>query len=89
MVSIPLEEPMSSQTNDLPELDQMFQAADEHAAATGEVDMAIGDLQEILRAAWRLMTSEQREALFAETEPVALAELHEYEPLIRRLVRPT
>lgn len=80
---------MVSQTNDLPDLDQMFRAADAHASATGEFDMAVGDLQEILRAAWRLMTTAQRAALFAEPELVPLAELPEYEPLIGRLVRLT
>jgi hypothetical protein len=55
--------------------------------ALGDFDYAVGDLQEILRAAWRLLTPAQRRALFAEPELEELAELTEYEPVIGHLTR--
>jgi hypothetical protein len=79
---------MPPETDDLPGVEELFQAADDHADANGEFDYAVGDLQEILRAAWRLMKPEPRMAPFAEPELVALGDLPEYEPLIGRLVRP-
>jgi hypothetical protein len=76
---------MASKTEDHPDLEELFRAADAHAAEAGDGDYAVGDLQEILRAAWRILTPAQRSALFAEPELVELAELPEYEPLIGHL----
>jgi hypothetical protein len=69
----------------LPDLEDLFQAADAHAEGAGDFDYAIGDLQEILRAAWAIMTPEQRAAVFARPELVELAGLPEFEPLIGHL----
>ena len=79
---------MSSKRNGLPELDDLFRAADAHAAEAGDLDHAVGDLQEILRAAWRVLTPQQRRDLFAQPELADLAGLPEYEPLIGHLARP-
>ena len=78
---------MTMRKKRLPDLDELFRAADEHAAEAGDPDYAVGDLQEIIRAAWRFLTPEQRRALFAEPELVDLSELPEYEPLIGHLVQ--
>jgi hypothetical protein len=55
---------MSSLSRRIPDLEELFQAADDHAEAAGHSDYAIGDLQEILRAAWRVMTPKQRLRFF-------------------------
>lgn len=78
---------MTTRETRLPELEELFRAADEHAAEAGDPDYAVGDLQEIIRATWRIFTPEQRRALFAEPELEGLAELPEYEPLIGHLIR--
>jgi hypothetical protein len=77
---------MAETTGGLPGLEELFRAADAHAATAGDPDHAVGDLQEILRAAWRVLTPKQRAELFAQPELVALAELPEYGSLIGRLV---
>ena len=56
---------MTTRERRMPDPDELFRAADAHAA---------GDLQAILRAAWRMLTPAQLMALFAErarsrTEP--------------------
>lgn len=45
-------------------LDKLFTAADNHAEDTGE-DHAVGDLQDMLRAAWGLLSPAQRKAFLA------------------------
>jgi hypothetical protein len=70
----------------LPDLDDLFGAADAHAAEAGDPDHAVGDLQEILRAAWRVMTPAQRTAPFAQRALGDLAELPEFGPLIGHLI---
>lgn len=82
------ETPESNESSDRPALEVLFDAADAHAAAAGDPNYAVGDLQEILRAAWRIMTPRQRAALFMRSELVNLAELPEYERLAHRHVRP-
>jgi hypothetical protein len=41
-------------------LEALIDAADQHAEDSGEPDMAIGDLQDLLREAFRLMSPAQR-----------------------------
>lgn len=41
-------------------LQKLFDAADAHGEDAGEPDHAVGDLQELLRSAWTLMTPAQR-----------------------------
>lgn len=55
-------------------LERLLQAADNHAEDSGEPDHAIGDLQDLLRAAWALMTLEQRRALVASDAADAVIE---------------
>jgi hypothetical protein len=78
---------MTTRMRRIPDLEALFQAADAHAADAGDADHAFGDLQAILRVAWRLLTPAQRQTLFAEPELEELAELPEYAPLIGHLTR--
>lgn len=55
-------------------LERLLQAADNHAEDAGEPDHAVGDLQDLLRAAWALMTVEQRRALVTSDAAEALIE---------------
>jgi hypothetical protein len=55
-------------------LKKLFKAADNHAEDTGEADHAVGDLQDVLRAAWDLMTPEQRGQLLESDAVEALIE---------------
>jgi hypothetical protein len=66
------------------DLDALFQAADAHAAEAGDQDYALGDLQEILRAAWRVMTADQIASLHDRPELAALSEIPEYRPVLGR-----
>ena len=50
-------------------LQKLFDAADRHGVDTGESDHSVGDLQDALREAWKLMTPSQRTQLI-ESEPV-------------------
>jgi hypothetical protein len=78
---------MTTKEKDLPELDELFRAADAHAADAGDADHAVGDLQLIIRAAWQVLTPSQRRDLFARPEFAELSELPEYGPLIGHLTR--
>lgn len=78
---------MTTRKRRIPDLDELFEAADAHAAAAGDADHAVGDLQAILRAAWRILSPAQRRDLFAEPELQELSELPEYGPLIGHLTR--
>jgi hypothetical protein len=78
---------MTTRKRSIPDLEELFQAADAHAGAAGDADHAVGDLQAILRAAWRILTPAQRLVLFAEPELQELSELPEYGPLIGHLTR--
>ena len=78
---------MTTKGGDLPELDELFRAADAHAADVGDADHAIGDLQLIIRAAWPVLTPSQRRDLFDRPELAELSELPEYGPLIGHLSR--
>ncbi len=78
---------MTPNVEGLPGLEELFRAADAHAAGAGDADYAVGDLQEILRAAWRILTPEQRIDLFAQPELAELGDLPEYGPLVGRLTR--
>lgn len=55
-------------------LERLLQAADNHAEDAGEPDHAVGDLQDLLRAAWALMTAEQRHALVTSNAAEAVIE---------------
>lgn len=46
-------------------LEKLFTAADRHGEDTGEPDHTVGDLQDLLRSAWEIMTPAQRMALMA------------------------
>lgn len=48
-------------------LQRIFDAADEHAADTGEFDHSVGDLQDALREAFKFLTPEQQEHVAKET----------------------
>lgn len=66
-----------------PLIEQLLQAAYDHGAEVG-TDMEDGDLQEMLRAAWELLTPEQRMAFFRRPEIKALMEIPEYEEIDTR-----
>lgn len=44
-------------------LKMIFDAADAHGELSGESDHAVGDLQDLLKEAWKIMSVEQKEAL--------------------------
>lgn len=54
--------------------DKLFEAADNHAEDTGEFDHAIGDLQDLLRSAWSIMTVAQRQAFLESDQADAVVE---------------
>ena len=54
-----------------PLIELLFQAAFEHGAEEGS-DVEAGDLQEMLRATWSLLTPEQRQGFFIRPEITAL-----------------
>lgn len=47
-------------------LDRLLDAAREHAEDSGEPDHEVGDLQDILRTCWRLLTPAQRQKVLQE-----------------------
>jgi hypothetical protein len=61
-------------------IEQLLQAAYDHVTDEG-CYMEADDLQEMLRAAWALLTPEQQEAFFERPEIVALLETPEYEDI--------
>jgi hypothetical protein len=71
----------------IPEPKDLVEAAVLHAAEVGDFEYAIGDLQDILTAAWRIMTPSQRMEVLAQPELADLAILPEFEPLIGHLIR--
>ena len=73
---------MSSKSSPMPDLEDLFRAADTHAADAGDFDHAVGDLQTMLRAAWRAMSDRQRRDFLAQPEMSELVALPEYERLI-------
>lgn len=79
---------MPDDNNDPAPLRALFQAADEHAANSGEEDMTVGDLQEMLRAAYRLLTPHQRDDFFDSVELQDLAGLPEYDFLADQRTKP-
>lgn len=54
-----------SQTTPAIDVETMIAAAERHGAES-DPDHEVGDLQQILRAAWEIMTPEQRVALAAD-----------------------
>jgi hypothetical protein len=60
-----------------PLIEQLLQAAYDHGTEEG-ADMEAGDLQEMLRAAWALLTPERQEVFFERPEVLDLMETPEY-----------
>ncbi len=52
------------------QLEQLFAAADAHGSDTGEIDHTIGDLQDLLRHAWRQMNDAQRAGFIVAADSV-------------------
>ena len=52
------------------QLEQLFAAADAHGSDTGEIDHTIGDLQDLLRHAWRQMSDAQRARFIVAADSV-------------------
>jgi len=46
-------------------VERIISAAEQHAEDTGESEHQVGDLEDALREAWRLMSTQQRAALLA------------------------
>ena len=61
-------------------IEQLIQAAFEHGTEEG-LDVEAGDLQEMLRAAWALLTPDQQVAFFQRPEITTLMETPEYEDI--------
>lgn len=55
-------------------LSSLFGAADNHGADTGEADHTVGDLQDLLRAAWSLMSRSQRRDMLSCDATLAVIE---------------
>lgn len=55
-------------------LDKLFAAADNHGEDTGDGDHAFGDLQDLLRAAWKIFTPAQQRLLLGTEEVANLVE---------------
>jgi|GEM_PF-1586572 len=60
--------------SDAPRLQTLLDAADHHGNDAGDPDHTVGDLQELLRAAWKSMTPAQRDGLLASAEAKAVLE---------------
>lgn len=53
-------------------LEKLFKAADNHGEDAGEADHTVGDLQDLLRTAWELMTPSQKLAFLSEERSAEL-----------------
>jgi hypothetical protein len=62
---------------------RVFTAADDHAAANGDGDHAVGDLQALFRAAFGLLSPARRRRFLEDPEVRGLADLPEYEGLLK------
>lgn len=49
-------------------LEKLFAAADHHGEDSGEPDHTVGDLQDLLRCAWALMSPSQKMALLESSD---------------------
>lgn len=58
-------------------LDHLFTLADRHGTRSGEPDHTVGDLQDLLRAAYGLFTPEQKKSFLASDEVADLKEVAE------------
>lgn len=56
------------------DVESLITAATEHGEQSFAVDMECGDLQQLLRAAWRVMDKEAREKLITSDEAVSVLE---------------
>ena len=63
-----------------PLVERLLQAAYDHGTEEG-CDTEASDLQEMLRAAWALLTPDQQEAFFERPEIVALMDIFEYQEI--------
>lgn len=61
-------------------IEVVLTAATQHAEDTGEHDHEVGDLQDVLRAAWALLSSEQRQALLTSSPAKAVLEAGAEDP---------
>jgi hypothetical protein len=66
--------------NKEPLFERLLQAAYDYGTKEG-TDMEAGDLQELLRAAWALLTPEQKQAFFRRPEITALMDIFEYQDI--------
>lgn len=57
-----------------PVIEMLFAAADAHGEDTGEPDHAVGDLQDLLRLAWGIMTLDQQLQFLALPETQSIIE---------------
>jgi len=55
-----------------PDVEYLITCAKSHGEASLEPDHEVGDLQDLLRLAWDLMTSEQRTRLFTNAAELDL-----------------
>jgi hypothetical protein len=65
---------------DDPLIEQLLQAAYDHGTEEGS-EVEAGDLQEMLRAAWDLLTPQQQQAFFQRPEITDRMENYEYEDI--------
>jgi hypothetical protein len=63
-----------------PLIEQLLRAAYDHGVEEGS-EVEAGDLQEMVRAAWALLTHEQPEAFFQRPEIVNLMDIVEYQDI--------
>jgi hypothetical protein len=56
-------------------LEKLFKLADQHGADSGESDHTVGDLQDMLRDAMKLMTAAQKEKFYKSDSVKALLEI--------------
>ena len=63
-----------------PLIEQLLQAAYDHGTEEGS-EVEAGDLQEMLRAVWSLLTPGQRQEFFRRPEITALWEIPEYQDI--------
>lgn len=58
-------------------LEILFKAADDHGEDTGEPDHSIGDLQDLFREAWSILTTDQKTQLLLSESVQDLLDLEE------------
>lgn len=56
-------------------LEKLFKGADNHGEDAGESDHTVGDLQDLLRAAWGILSASQKEELLKDDAVEAIVDL--------------